>query len=81
MMGWWITGTAIALAATGVVGIFATRGEAWFALGLVIGGVLEKLLKFNALCKRVALRFYWWCYDRCQEIKWWYNDLKRKLKS
>lgn len=81
MMGWWITITAIALAVFGIVGIFATRGEAWFALGLVIGEVLDKLSKFNARCKRAALKFYWWCYDIRQSFKWQLERLKRKIRA
>jgi len=81
MMWVWITGTAIALAAFGIVGTFATRGEAWFALGLVIGEVLEKLSKFNNYCKRQALKFYWWCYDVRQNLGWQLEKLKRKMRT
>ena len=81
MMWMWVTGTAIALAVFGVVSIFATRGEAWFALGLVIGEVLHKLSKFNARCKRAALKFYWWFYDIRQSFRWQVERLKRKMRA
>jgi len=81
MMEWWIIGTVIALAVAGFVGVFATRGEAWFALGLVIGSVLEKLSKFNNYCKRQALKLYWLCYDIRQSFRWQLERLKRKMRT
>lgn len=81
MMWMWVTGTVIALAVFGVGGVFATRGEAWFALGLVIGEVLHKLSKFNNYCKRQALKFYWLCYDIHQNLKWQLERLKRKIRA